>query len=149
MTHHYPVQLTYQGGKTGAGTILLQHGRQPVPLAVPAEFQGSGEGTSPEELLAAAIAGCYAVTLGIVAEHRRLPVARLEVTATGEVEQDGPRLTYKGITIRPTIHLLPGATDEQAAQALDVAHRAEKYCIITNAVRSSMTVTVEPTIAVG
>jgi peroxiredoxin-like protein len=146
MIHHYPVQVAWSGGRAGSGTIALEKGGQPVSLAVPTEFQGSGAGTSPEELLASAVAGCYAVTLGIVAEHRNVPIAQVDVTATGEVRQDGTKLTYTAITLRPRVQMEAGATEEQARQALDIAHRADKYCVITNAVRGSIQVSVEPEI---
>jgi peroxiredoxin-like protein len=113
---------------------------------VPREFHGTGTGTSPEELLAAAVAGCYAVTLGIVAEHRKVPLAALDVEVRGEVEQDGAKLTYTAITIRPRVRLAAGATEEQAQQALELAHRADKYCIITNAVRATLRIDVQPEI---
>ena len=143
MTHHYPARAQWRGGRMGAGTIALALGSHEVPLAVPAELHGTGQGTSPEELLASAVAGCYAATLGIVAEHRKVPITAIDVSATGEVEQDGARLTFAAITIRANVELTPGATEEQAAAALDLAHRADKYCIITNAVRGAVRVTVE------
>jgi peroxiredoxin-like protein len=146
MTHQYPAHVTWTGGRTGSGTVGLHDESHSVPLAVPAELSGTGQGTSPEELLVSAVAGCYAVTLGIVAEHRRVPVTAVDVRATGDVDQEGTRLTYSAITIRPRVRLAAGATDEQARQALDIAHRADKYCVITNAVRDTVKVTVEPEI---
>ena len=47
--------------------------------------------TNPEELLASAVAGCYAITFGLVAAHRKLPVVRVDVDGAREVEEDGPR----------------------------------------------------------
>jgi organic hydroperoxide reductase OsmC/OhrA len=76
-------------------------------------------------------------------------VTALEVNAIGEVEQDGPKLTYTGIVIRPRLRMAPGSTDEQRQQALDLAHRADKYCIVTNVVRSSLKVVLEPEVIGG
>jgi peroxiredoxin-like protein len=149
MTHHYPVRVHWNGGRTAGGSVTLEAASQSEPLAVPREFDGTGAGTSPEELLSASIAACYAMTFGIIAEHRRVPLAQLDVTAVGEVEQDGPRVTYTAITVRPRVLLTADATEDHARQALDIAHRADKYCIITNAVRGTVKVSVEPEIVRG
>ena len=50
------------------------------------------------------------------------------------------------MTLRPTITLEAGATEEQAKLAEDMAHKADLYCIITNAVRDKVKITVEPNI---
>ena len=146
MTHLYPVHVAWAGGRAGQGDISLAKAGVQLSLAVPAEFHGTGQGASPEELLASAVAGCYAVTLGIVAEHRQVPVTSIDVRASGAVEQDGAKLTYTGITLRPRVTVAAGATEEQMQLARDLAHRADKYCLVTNAVRSAVTITVEPEI---
>ena len=38
------------------------------------------------------------------------------------------------------------ATDEQVAHTLTLATKADSYCLVTNAVRASVTITVEPTV---
>jgi peroxiredoxin-like protein len=146
MTHLYPVHVEWVGGRDGQGTVGLVKATHNTPLAVPTEFHGSGVGTSPEELLAAAIGACYAATFGIVAEHRKVPVAALDVNAIGQVEQDGPKLTYTGITLKVRLRMAPGTSEEQRQQAIELAMRADKYCVVTNAVRSSLEVRVEPEI---
>jgi organic hydroperoxide reductase OsmC/OhrA len=56
---------------------------------------------------------------------------------------------YVRVTLRPTIRLTADATDEQVKVAEEVAHKADGYCIITNAVRGKVAVTVEPTVQRG
>lgn len=147
--HHYPVTVNWQGGRTGSGTVTGDRLGDSAPLSVPEEFGGPGNGTNPEELLAKAVAGCYSITFGIIAETRKLPLNNMEVHATGEVEENGPQFTYKNIVIKPTITLNADATDEQMAMADQMAHKADLYCIITNAVRDKVAITVEPTIVRG
>jgi organic hydroperoxide reductase OsmC/OhrA len=43
----------------------------------------------------------------------------------------------------------PGATDEQARSLTEFAHKAEHYCVISNAIRGNVEVTVSPEIEVG
>jgi peroxiredoxin-like protein len=144
--HEYPVSVTWTGGRDGSGTVTADRSGVSNPISVPPEFQGPGNGTNPEELLASAVAACYSITFGIIAGNRKLPVQSLDVKAVGEVEQAGANFVYKKITIRPTITLSADATEEQVAMAEDMSHKADLYCIITNAVRGKVEVAVEPTI---
>lgn len=148
--HEYPVTLSWKGGRDGSGTVRTDRTGVSVPLMVPAEF-GGGEGasTNPEELLAASITACYSITFGIIAANRKLPFLGMEVTGTGEVEENGPQFTYRRVTLKPTIRLDPTATDEQVKIAEDMAHKADAYCIITNAVRDKVQIEVQPTIVKG
>lgn len=148
-THEYPVRVDWTGGREGNGTVKPEHSGQAFPIAVPPEFQGPGGATNPEELLTSAVAGCYSITFGIIAANRKLPVKSLSVVATGEVEQNGASFVYKKVTIQPTITLEPGSSDEQVAATEDMAHKADQYCIITNAVRGKVEIGVEPTIVRG
>ena len=147
--HDYPVTVTWSGGRDGTGTLNLPVGQQSATIAVPTEFQGTGNGTNPEELLAGAVCACYSITFGIIAANRKLPYTHIETTATGEVEQVGMQFNYRKITIRPKITLSADATDEQFAIAEDLAHKADLYCIITNAVRGKVEIAVEPTVTRG
>lgn len=146
LNHEYPVSVQWNGGRDGNGTVSAQHSGMQVPIAVPPEFQGPGGGASPEELLTSAIASCYTITFGIIAANRKLPVSTVSVEAVGQVEQNGAQFTYKSITVRPRITLDASATEEQMKVAEDMSHKADLYCIITNAVRGKVEIVVEPTI---
>lgn len=148
-THEYPIAVEWQGGYLGRGKGRAGHSGHEFPLAVPTEFKGTGEGTNPEELLTAAIAGCYSITFGIITENRKLPVVEMETSAIGEVEQNGAQFTYKAIVLRPKITLASDATDDQLAMAEDMAHKADAYCIVTNAVRGKVEIRVEPEVTRG
>lgn len=145
-THEYPVTVHWSGGREGEGVVTADRSGINSPIAVPPEFQGHGRGTNPEELLCSSVTACYTITFGIIAENRKLPVKKIEVKAVGEVEQAGMQFTYKKITVRPTITLDHAATDADVAAAEDMAHKADSYCIITNAVRGKVEIVVEPTI---
>jgi peroxiredoxin-like protein len=144
--HDYPVTVSWQGGRGGAGTITADRSGSSQTLGVPPEFQGTGVGTNPEELLAAAIASCYSITFGIIAENRKLPVVSIETKATGHVAQNGANFVYTDVVIAPEIRLTADATDDQVKMAEDMAHKADLYCIITNAVRDKVKIEVTPTI---
>lgn len=147
--HEYPVTVEWQGARDGSGSVTADRSGTKNTLSVPPEFQGPGAGTNPEELLASAIAGCYSITFGIVAANRKLPFLSIETKAVGQVEQVGATFNYKAVVIRPTIRLAADATPEQVAMAEDMAHKADAYCIITNAVRGKVEISVEPTVVTG
>lgn len=147
--HQYPVHVAWKGGRDGAGNVLSERSGTSNTLSVPPEFQGPGAGTNPEELLTSAIAACYSITFGIVAANRKVPVLDVQTAATGIVEQAGANFTYKSITIRPTITIAADATEEQTALTEEMAHKADHYCIITNAVRGKVEIVVEPKIVRG
>jgi peroxiredoxin-like protein len=147
--HEYPVSVDWKGGRDGSGVLKAERSGVTNPLSVPPEFQGLGEGTNPEELLTSAIAGCYTITFGIIAANRKLPVTSVHTDAVGEVEQAGAQFTYRAVTIRPQIKLEAGATEEQLKMAEDMAHKADAYCIVTNAVRDRVAIKVNPVITVG
>jgi len=147
--HTYPVAVDWTGGRDGNGSIKAERSGVTNPLSVPPEFQGPGDGTNPEELLTSAVAGCFTITFGIIAANRKLPVASIHAEAVGEVEQAGMQFTYKQVTIRPKIRLEAGATDEQVKMAEEMAHKADSYCIVTNALRGNVAIKVEPEVSVG
>lgn len=145
--HPYEVAVEWTGGRDGHGSVTASGSGVRNALRVPVEFGGSaGEGTNPEELLACSVAACYTITFGIIAANRKIPVLEVKATARGEVEQSGMQFVYRSITIHPTIILASDATDEQVQIAEDMAHKADMYCIITNAVRDKVSIVVEPTI---
>ena len=147
--HEYPVTVQWNGGRDGSGSVTAERSGVANSISVPPEFQGPGNGTNPEELLTSSIASCYSMTFGIIAANQKLPVSSLEVKAVGEVEQNGAMFTYKKITIRPTITVTADATDDQVAKVKDMAHKADSYCIITNAVRGKVEIGVEEEIVRG
>lgn len=147
--HEYPISVDWTGGRDGHGTVKPGHSGGEIPVAVPPEFQGPGGATNPEELLTGAITSCYSITFGIVATNRRLPLKGLHVDSVGTVEQEGANFTYKSVVLRPQITLDASATDEQVAMAQEMAHKADLYCIITNAVRGKVEISVEPTVVRG
>jgi peroxiredoxin-like protein len=144
--HEYPVTVEWTGGREGTGKVTAGTSGQSVAIAVPPEFGGPGLATNPEELLTSAITSCYSITFGIISGNRKLPLKELNVQGIGEVEQQGANFVYRRITLKPTIILEEGASEENVTQAEEVAHKADSYCIVTNAVRDKIEVLVYPTV---
>jgi peroxiredoxin-like protein len=128
------------------GSGLLRTDGLDVQASIPKEMGGPGIGTNPDELLLAAAANCYLITLASIMENRKLDVRSLELGSEGTVIRDGGRLAYKRIVHKPVITLAEGAGPEQRELAEQCAHRAEKACMISQALRGNVDLAVEPEI---
>lgn len=105
-------------------------GKAELRVAVPPELRGRHQGIwSPEELLAASVASCFAVTLEVVAEHLEIPIHDVDAQAATNVERIGGRYTVTHIDVTATIETDHGFVD----RARDAARRTERLCLISHA----------------
>ena len=115
-------QAQWQGDlKSGAGTISTASGTlATTPYSFHSRFE-QGKGTNPEELLAAAHAGCFTMAVSSQLTQAGLKAERLETTCTITLEQkDGSfAITESHLELKAKI---PGATQE----AFDKATQAAK-----------------------
>jgi peroxiredoxin-like protein len=144
-THRFTLKASWTGGLSGEGRIAV--GNLESAISVPKDMKGPGVGTNPEELLVGSAATCYLITLSAILERRQIPVERLELQSEGEVELEGASLRFTRITHRPRIQLSLGATEEQRTTARDATLRAEKACMISNALRGNVQLAVDPQIS--
>lgn len=132
---------TWQGSSArGRGAISAHTGAfaglvysEPTRVGAPA-----GE-TSPEELLAAAHAGCYSMSLAAELTRAKAPPERLDVTATvvlDEVAGEGHRVVESQLRVRARADL-HGEAFERAVAAADAG------CPFSALVRASGSVTVD------
>ena len=110
---------------------VTSDGKAPLEAGVPPEFRGGTPGMwSPEDLLVASVASCYAITFESVAEQRDLRVHGLAVNGVGHVARRAEgRLGFLVIELRVTVTVDVGDTE----QAERVAHGAKHRCLIGHA----------------
>lgn len=124
-SHRFPVSIEWVRGRLTTATAA---GKPAIGVATPPEFKGGIAGVwSPEDLLVAATASCYAVTLLAVAERREIELFDLEVGGIGHVERrsDG-HLGF--VSIELVAKLL--VDRDHAAAAERAARDAEEMCIV-------------------
>jgi osmotically inducible protein OsmC len=116
-------QVTWEGSSArGRGAIWAASSGAfaGLPYSEPSRV-GSPDGeTSPEELLAAAHAGCFAMSLAAELTRARTPPERLEVTATcvmDEVEGAGHRVVAMDIAVRGRADGSDGGAFQRAVEA--------------------------------
>jgi osmotically inducible protein OsmC len=126
----------WQGGlKDGTGTVATASGvlgDQPYSFAT--RFEGA-KGTNPEELIAAAHAGCFAMALSMILGEQGLTPERLEAEAKVTLEQvaDGFAVTASHLSLRGRV---PGAGPE----AFDAAAAAAKAgCPVSKLLNAEIT----------
>lgn len=88
--------------------------------------------TSPEELIAAAHATCYAMALSnVLTEHDAQP-ERLEVDAVCTLDDQQLKITNVNLDVRGTV---PGSGEDEFE---DAAREAEQLCPVSNALRGNV-----------
>lgn len=98
--------------KTGTGTVSMASGTlSNTPYSFHSRFE-QGQGTNPEELLAAAHAGCFTMALSGQLTKLGLKADSLETTCTISLEQGegGFSITESHLELTANV---PGATAEQ------------------------------------
>src|SRR6476661_8668187 len=100
--HSFHLNSVWNGDSNGDGA--LQVGGRTVDYGVPEDLGGKAGRSNPEEMLLGAVASCYSITLAVLAERRKLPGARIEMSADAEVvRQPGGTLKYRSIRLHPKI----------------------------------------------
>ena len=124
----------WQGGlKDGKGTISTQSGvLKETQYSFSTRFE-NGVGTNPEELIAAAHAGCFTMALsGQLSSVEKAP-EQLDTTAvvTMETTDDGPTVTKIHLTTRARV---PGIEKEQFDK---LATKAKETCPISRLLKAA------------
>lgn len=115
--------------KEGNGTLDLQSGAfagQPYTFKGRFVDETGKSGTNPEELIAAAHAGCFAMQLSHFLAENGTPPERLDVTAAVELIP-GTGITGSALTLRASV---PGIAAEKFRE---LAEKAKEGCPVSRA----------------
>jgi osmotically inducible protein OsmC len=126
----------WNGGlKDGKGTLTTQSGTLDGTAYSFARRFGDEKGTNPEELIAAAHAGCYTMQLSGVLGAAGLTPDELRTSAviTGDDQGDGFTIRSSHLTVEARI---PGA---DAAQLAEAAEKAKRICPVSKVLNAEIT----------
>ncbi len=114
--------------------VTAQSGQKPrLVVATPPEFRGGiADVWSPEDLLVAATATCYALTLSAIAERRSLLIHDLSVLGAGHVSRRADGI-FGFIVVELAVDLTVDEGSESLAEK--VARLAERGCIVNDALK--------------
>jgi osmotically inducible protein OsmC len=112
----------------GHGTVKLGSGAYNGPYSYKSRFE-SGTGTNPEELIAAAHAGCFSMALSAILTGAGHPPTKIQTTANVSLEQAGGAFTITRIDLE-TEGEVPGIDDPTFQKYAD---EAKKTCPVSKA----------------
>jgi len=124
----FPVSVRWRGGRLAWADA---RGKHVLEVATPPGFPGGLAGYwSPEEMLVASVASCFALTLASVAESQKAPLVDATLTAKGCMArgEDG-RFGFTVIALHAALESTPGGEDAVRA----AAREAEERCVVNHA----------------
>ena len=124
----------------GKGEVKAGTGAFSLPVTFPSRIGEPAGRTSPEELMAASHAACYAMALNGTLGRKNASAARTIVTATvfADKGEAGIKLTTSKLHV-----VAEGLQGLEKTQFAEVAREAEGRCPISNALRGTMEIELE------
>ncbi len=139
------VEVDWQGTvMEGKGEAKAGSGAFTLPVTFPSRIGEPAGKTSPEELMAAAHAACYAMALNATLGRKGASADRTVVTATVSADRGDAGIKIGSSKLTVTAHGLKGLP---AAEFQSVAEEAEGKCPVSNAYRGAMQVSVTATVS--
>jgi len=126
-------------GRSGTGTLTTQSGVLTDSVyGYRTRFENE-PGTNPEELIAAAHAGCFSMALafGLQAAGFTAEELRAEAAVSLEPDGDGFKISRSALTLKARIPGIDGA------KFLELAREAEKYCPVSKVLNAEITLDAE------
>jgi osmotically inducible protein OsmC len=119
----------------GSGTMRMKSGSYEGPYSFQSRFQ-EGDGTNPEELIAAAHAGCFSMALAGDLGRAGHDPSSVDTTATVhlEMEDSGPRITRIVLDSRASV---PDISEDEFQR---VADGAKHNCPVSKALAAVETI---------
>lgn len=129
----------YEGmGKGGKGWLSTQSGvLDDQPYGFNTRFENA-PGTNPEELIAAAHAGCFTMALSFALAGRGVSQGRLETTAKVKLDQDGSGFKISRSDLQLTASV-PDISDEDLRA---LAEEAKRNCPVSKLLNAETTLEV-------
>jgi len=124
----------------GKGTAKAGTGAFDVPVTFPARLGEPAGKTTPEELLAASHAVCYAMGLNATLGRKGGSATKTTVTATVTADKGEGGIKLMTSKLKVVAEGLQGMDQSAFAQ---LANDAEKGCPISNAIRGNVQIEVD------
>jgi osmotically inducible protein OsmC len=125
----------------GSGTAKAGTGAFTLPVTFPSRIAEKGDGkTTPEELMAASHAVCYAMVLTNTITKQGGKVRKIRVTSTVTADKSDAGIKVVSSHLKAVVEGLEGI---DKATIKEVAIGAERGCPISNAIRGSVAITVD------
>lgn len=133
--HNYKVELRYLSDRKGI--ISSPDLKTDIEVATPPEFPKGMPGIwSPEHLFTAAVNSCFMTTFLAIAENSKLTFKSFSCSADGVLEQVEGKFLMTEIKLRPQLTV---NSENDKARAERILEKSEAVCLISNSIRSKVT----------
>ena len=137
--HYYNVDISWKNDRKGemSSPELLQS----VEIATPPQFPKWIDGIwSPEHLFTAAVSSCLMTTFLAIAENSKLEFEHFECKSKGKLEQVEGKFLMTEVILEPIVTIKNESDKEKAEKVLQ---KSEANCLISNSVKSKITMITE------
>ncbi len=125
------------------GTLATPDGSLKI-VHIGAKSLGGGDGApNPEELLLAAVSTCFIQTWAIFLAKLQVPIEKPALDGSCELDKD-PAGGFRVTKVDLAPHVPKALWESRRADVERTLSLAEKYCIVSKAVKGSLALTVTP-----
>lgn len=129
--------LVHGSGRVKLGSNAISE----FPITWASRIEQPGGKTSPEELLAAAQAACYAMAFSATLARKNKPPERLDVRAECTFDEKALKVTTMSIRVTGKVSGMTNGEFQAAAE------EAEKICPISGAIRNNVSISLSADLA--
>lgn len=137
--HYYNVEVNWNTERKGimCSPELNREAGNCIEVATPPEFPKGIPGIwSPEHLFTAAVSSCLMTTFLSIAENSKLPFVSFNCKSKGKLEQVDGKFMMSEIILEPSVTI---ANEKDRERAEKVLQKSEAACLISNSVKSKVT----------
>ena len=130
--HEYTI--TTQGKATDS-IIAQSRNLEPLHIAEPEEFDGTGSYWSPEQLFVATVANCLILTFRAIANASNFSFSNIECHATGVLDRVDKQNVFTKVNIDVNLQL---ESEEDMSRGQRLLEKAENQCLIKNSITAKV-----------
>ena len=133
--HFYNVDVKWESDRKGE--MSSPELSQNLEVATPPQFPKGMENIwSPEHLFTAAVSSCLMTTFLAIAENSKLDFVHFECSSKGKLEQIDGKFLMTEVILEPVVTIKNESEREKAEKVLQ---KSEANCLISNSVKSKIT----------
>ena len=133
--HFYNVDVKWKSDRKGE--MSSPELSQNIEVATPPQFPKGMENIwSPEHLFTAAVSSCLMTTFLAIAENSKLDFVHFECSSKGKLEQINGKFLMTEVILEPVVTIKNESEREKAEKVLQ---KSEANCLISNSVKSKIT----------
>ncbi len=139
--HPFPHRYAVNAAMRPDGDVPLStDGVRIIESAPPKEFDGPGNQWSPEGLLTASVADCFALNFRAIAKASKYAWVSLETRTEGTLDRIEGKMRFTRFDTHAKLQVPEGSDIERAKKLLE---KAEQTCLVANSLSSERHLTVE------